>query len=209
MFDWDGVIIDSLEASYRVYNKIFAHMGTRQLTKGEFLELQSPNWYEFYQSVGVPQKLWKEADAEWAKLYEIERPRLHRDAVGCLKTLRGAGLKIALVSNGSRARVEEELSKFQLRSYFDSTTFGAKKEELKPSPFMLQRTLRTLKMLPADSVYVGDSPADVQAAKNAGVPSIALARGPIQEERLRAERPDYIFGGLDQVAGFLVDEHRT
>jgi HAD superfamily hydrolase (TIGR01509 family) len=204
MFDWDGVLLDSLGAAFNVYNKIFARLGTKLLTKNQYLELQSPNWYDFYIRIGLPQALWREVDSEWLRLYQEERPDLHGDALECLASLKRAGLKLALVSNGSRIRVEEELAKFSLRSYFEVVLFGEKKEELKPSPIMLQRALSAMGVGPERSVYVGDSPADIQAAKNAGVPSIAIARGPIQAERLRREDPDRVFRGLDAMTEFLL-----
>jgi HAD superfamily hydrolase (TIGR01509 family) len=204
MFDWDGVLIDSLGASFNVYSKIFARIGTRPLTEEEFLAVQSPNWYEFYKKVGVPERLWKDVDSDWVRLYKEESPRLHSDALGCLTTLKKSEFILALVSNGSKTRVEGELERFRLGSFFDSVIFGDRKEELKPSPFMLEKTLDVLGSSPESAMYVGDSPADIQAAKNARVPSIALARGPIQAARLRDENPDYIFGGLDRLTDFLV-----
>jgi pyrophosphatase PpaX len=204
MFDWDGVLIDSLDASFRVYNRIFAKFGIRELTKDEFLRYQSPNWDDFYLRIGLPKKFWKEADDDWPKLYEREKPTLHHDARRCLTTLKDNGLGVALVSNGSRDRINKELDRFRLRRFFDSLEFGVKKAELKPSPRMLERTLARLDLKPSNALYVGDSPADIQAAKNAKVPSVALARGPIQAERLGAEKPDYMFSDLDAVTGLLV-----
>jgi len=203
VFDWDGVLLDSLGASYNVYNKIFEKVGTRRLTMDEFLRLQSPNWYDFYVEVGLPTELWKQVDVEWMKLYEEEKPRLHADAAKCLDDLFSSGFKLALVSNGDKTRVESELTRFGLASRFRSIICGGRREELKPSPVMLRRTLAALDLEPGEAVYVGDAPADIQAAKNANVPSIALARGPIQKERLEAERPDHIFGGLDEVTAWV------
>jgi HAD superfamily hydrolase (TIGR01509 family) len=204
IFDWDGVLLDSLGASFNVYNKIFKKMGTKLLTKEEFLRLQSPNWYEFYAKIGLPTAFWKEVDGEWLHLYQEERPRLHGDALICLDSLKEAGLKLALVSNGSRVRVERELTRFRLGSYFDVVLLGEKKEELKPSPIMLERALRAMCLKPQKAVYVGDSPADIQAAKNALVLSIAIAREPIQAERLRKENPERVFGGLEDLVSFLL-----
>lgn len=204
VFDWDGVLLDSLGASYNVYNRIFGLVGTKQLTKDEFLEFQSPNWYEFYVKVGVPEALWERVDDEWVRLYKEEKPELQPDAVNCLTNLRKVGFKLALVSNGSKTRVESELKRFRLAPFFEYIHCGEKKEELKPSPVMLERALKALGLGPKSVVYVGDSPADIQAAKNAGVSSFAVARGPIQVRRLRAERPDYVFGGLEEMTDFLV-----
>jgi HAD superfamily hydrolase (TIGR01509 family) len=204
LFDWDGVLLDSLGSAFNVYNRIFAKMGTRRLTLDEYLELQSPNWYDFYVKVGLPVSLWKEVDREWLQLYEEEHPELHPDALRCLASLKKAGLRLALVSNGSRSRVEQELAEFNLGSYFEAVLFGEKKEELKPSPVMIQRALGAMGLEPQEVVYVGDAPADIQAAKSAGVPSVAIARGPIQARRLGVERPDRVFADLDEMAGFLL-----
>ncbi len=204
LFDWDGVLLDSLGAAFNVYNKIFARIGTKLLTKEQFLELQSPNWYDFYVKVGLPTSLWKEVDGEWLRLYGEESPELHVDARRCLDSLSSAGLKLALVSNGSRSRIEGELARFGLRPSFQVVLFGEKREELKPSPVMLERALEAIGVRPQGAVYVGDSPADIQAAKNAGVPSFAIARGSIQDERLRKEGPDRVFSGLTEMTEFLV-----
>jgi HAD superfamily hydrolase (TIGR01662 family) len=204
MFDWDGVLLDSLGAAFNVYNKIFAGLGTKALTKDEFLRLQSPNWYDFYIKAGIPEAQWNQVDEQWLRLYEEERPDLQPDAVGCLERLRKEGFRLALVSNGSKGRVEREVAEFKLAMFFDSVLCGERKEELKPSPAMLEKTLVALRLDPAGAFYVGDSPADIQASKNAGVPSIAIARGPIQEERLRAENPDHVFPGLRGMTDFLL-----
>ena len=70
---------------------------------------------------------------------------------------------------------------------------------------MLQRTLSVLGLTPADAVYVGDSPADVQASKKAGIVSVAISREPILGERLQAEHPNHLFSGLKELAVFLLD----
>lgn len=206
IFDWDGVLLDSLGASFDVYNKIFQELGTKELTKDEFLQLQSPNWYEFYSRVGIPAGRWKYADDQWLRLYGEERPTLYPDAVGCVAELKASGFRLALVSNGSEVRVERELGRFGLASAFESVLCGRRKEELKPSPAMIERTLAAMGLGPKDVVYVGDAPADVQASRNAGVTSVAIARNRILEGRLRAEKPDYVFGELGGVVELLVNK---
>ena len=204
LFDWDGVLLDSLRAAFNVYNKIFSRLGTKTITKDEYLELQSPNWYDFYAKIGLPVSLWKEVDSEWLRLYEQERPNLQPDAPRCLSALKEAGLGLALVSNGSRARVESELARFGLGPFFGVVLCGEKREELKPSPVMLQRALGVMGIEPEGAIYVGDSPADIQAARSAKVPSVAIARGPIQVERLSEEKPDRMFPDLDRMTDFLL-----
>lgn len=203
IFDWDGVLVDSLGSSFNVYNRIFERLGVRRLTRDEFLGLQSPNWYEFYVKIGLPARHWKFVDDEWLRQYEKEKPRPYPDAKRCLANLKSAGFRLAVVSNGSEVRVKKELGEFGMAPLFESVLCGRTKEELKPSPLMLQRTLSSLGLAPADAVYVGDAPADVQASKNAGIASLAISRERILGERLRMEEPDRLFGGLDELTAFL------
>ena len=55
----------------------------------------------------------------------------------------------------------------------------------KPHPAPLHATLRALGVSPADSVMVGDSLVDVECARAAGIPVVAVAHGysevPVQE----------------------------
>ena len=203
IFDWDGVLLDSLGSSFNVYNRLFEKLGAKRLTRDEFLRLQSPNWYEFYAKVGLPARHWKYVDDEWLRQYNQEKPKLYPDARRCLADLKSEGFRLALASNGSEVRVEKELGEFGLAPLFESVLCGRAKEELKPSPLMLQRTLSALGLAPADAVYVGDAPADVQASRNAGVASVAISREPILGERLQAENPDRLFGSLDELVAFL------
>jgi HAD superfamily hydrolase (TIGR01509 family) len=203
LFDWDGVLLDSLGASFRVYNKILVRLGYKPLGRDDFMEFQSPNWYEFYAKLGIPENLWKAVDDDWVRLYGEEQTDLHPDALPCLEALRASGFGLAIVSNGSKPRVELELGRLGLDRMFQSVMCGEKREELKPSPVMIQRTLQVLGLRSSDAVYVGDAPADIRAAVGAGVVSIAIAREAILEGRLRAERPNYVFRGLEELTRFL------
>ena len=202
-FDWDGVLLDSLGASFRVYNKILVRLGYKPLGRDEFMRFQSPNWYDFYAKLGIPESLWKTVDDDWVRLYQEEKTDLHPDALPCLRALRASGFELAVVSNGSRPRVELELERFGLVGMFQSVMCGEKKEDLKPSPVMIERTMRFLGLRPSGVVYVGDAPADIQAAARAGVVAVAIARDAILEGRLRAESPDYLFRGLGELARLL------
>lgn len=203
IFDWDGVLLDSLGSSFNVYNRIFEKLGVRRLTRDEFMVSQSPNWYEFYVKIGLHSRNWSYVDDEWLRQYGLEKPSLYPDARRCLAGLRSRGFRLAIVSNGSEARVKKELKELGLAPLFELVLCGRTKEELKPSPLMLQRALAALGLAPFAAVYVGDAPADVQASKSAGIASVAVSREHILGERLRAEKPDHLFGGLDELMAFL------
>jgi phosphoglycolate phosphatase-like HAD superfamily hydrolase len=60
-----------------------------------------------------------------------------------------------------------------------------------------------MKLEPADCVYVGDTPEDVEMAEAAGVRAIAVL-GPFPTARgLRKARPEFLLRGLHELPGLL------
>jgi phosphoglycolate phosphatase-like HAD superfamily hydrolase len=60
-----------------------------------------------------------------------------------------------------------------------------------------------MKLAPADCVYVGDTPEDLEMAKAAGVQAVAVL-GPFPTaRRLRAARPEFLLKHLDELPALL------
>ncbi len=56
---------------------------------------------------------------------------------------------------------------------------------------------------PSSCVYVGDAPQDVEMARRAGVRAIGVL-GPFpMEKRLRAARPQFLIGSLEELPDVL------
>ena len=112
-FDWDGVLLDSRKQVLEVYNSVLDHFNLPSVTM-EFLRSRgSSRWYIFYERMGIPEKDWPEADRLWLKFYNRHTPQLYPNVRAVLSYLKqGAKNRIALVSNGSEARVTRELVRF-------------------------------------------------------------------------------------------------
>lgn len=204
LLDWDGVLLDSLEANLNVYNKILVSMGITPLNRAEFLSIQSPNWYIFYEKLGFPTETWPRIDALWMELYEKERVELHSDVKTSLVALRAKRIKLGLVSNGVKKRVLRELGRFDVLRFMDALVLGGDVDEMKPSPKPLLLGLQRLQVRREQALYVGDCPEDVEAARAAGVGSVALARGLAAVNRLEAAGPDYLFFSLEEMVRALL-----
>ena len=73
----------------------------------------------------------------------------------------------------------------------------------KPSPEPLLFALARAGVEPADAVYVGDAVVDMQAAKAAGMASIAVTWGVAEAGELAAERPTEIVDSVDELRDLL------
>jgi pyrophosphatase PpaX len=76
--------------------------------------------------------------------------------------------------------------------------------EHKPHPEPLWRGLELLGGIPQErAAYVGDSPFDVQAAKAAGLTSVAVSWGAFSEYRLREAGPDHLVPDIPSAVDIL------
>ena len=100
-----------------------------------------------------------------------------------LKRLRQRGCKVAIVSNKPHGAACELAERF----FPGVPTFGERPETpRKPAPDMVFHALAALGAGKENAVYVGDSEADVQTARNAGLPVIGVAWGFRGREALAA-----------------------
>jgi HAD superfamily hydrolase (TIGR01509 family) len=201
LFDWDGTLIDSYDADSQAYLALFREMGVPWGLR-ELEHHYSPDWYVVYRAAGIPNARWPEADRIWRAYYAIHRPKLMSGARRVLGQL-ARRHKLGLVTSGDRNRVMGQLREFGLLRVLRTRVCGGDLEEKKPDPAPLQMALRQMAIEPAECVYVGDTPEDVEMARAAGVCAIAVL-GPFPtEKRLRAARPEFLLDDLRKLPGLL------
>lgn len=102
--------------------------------------------------------------------------KVFRDVRPAMRTLRGRGLMLAVVSNWEPS-LEPTLEHLGLRGYFDAVVVSSVEGVWKPDPRLFEIALRRLDLDGAAAVSVGDHPErDVQAAEAVGVRGILLDR---------------------------------
>jgi HAD superfamily hydrolase (TIGR01549 family) len=126
---------------------------------------------------GVPAQRLGEVRARLTELH-TERHLWSGVAEGTLdvlRRLRGAGLRLGIVSN-SDGRVEEALSAAGLRACFDVVIDSALVGVEKPDPAIFRAALDALEVPAEQALYVGDLyEVDVVGARRAGMPAVLLA----------------------------------
>jgi HAD superfamily hydrolase (TIGR01509 family) len=121
-----------------------------------------------------PERSMKQAELESIEAEATHRAVLKDGIRELLAFLKQAGLKTALVTNNSSRNVSFLLNKFNLEfDYVLSRDSGL----WKPSAAPFREALDRIRVLPQDCCAVGDSPFDVQAALEAGIPLFFLIGG--------------------------------
>ena len=209
LFDFDGTLVDTTEMIFQsMRHATSSVLGREDFTREELLA-----------NVGQPLPRQMEIlDAEKAELlleaYRAHHEEHHDALIGefpgvdeALARLRAAGIKVVVVTSKRRRSVEMALEKFPgLDLVVDLFVTMEDTTEHKPHPEPLLKGLELAGDVPNEkAAYVGDSPFDVQAAKAAGLRSVAVSWGAFSEDTLREAEPDHLVPDIDAVVDVLLE----
>ena len=102
-----------------------------------------------------------------------------------IEEIKRRGHTAVLASSAKDDEVEHYLDLLDARSLADGWTSSADVESTKPEPDLVHAALEKAGADAGDAVMIGDTPFDVEAAKRAGVPTIAVLTGGFSEDELR------------------------
>lgn len=114
-----------------------------------------------------------------------------------VKTLKACGLALGIVSTKFRYRIMTTLQREGLAQAFDVIVGGEDVSAHKPAPEGLLKAVERLGYALNESLYVGDSVTDAEAARRAGMPFVAVLSGATPRHHF-APYPSYRI--LDSVA---------
>jgi len=202
VFDYDGVLVDSLPFMQKVYNEI-----GKRLDIPEFRNLKNPvdffdgNYRVTLQKVGISDE--KEVDMVRGIYHEllINHNTMIPLFPGIKELLYDAKdhFKLGLVSNNIKSEIEHNLEKLGVLGLFDFVA-GDEYGALKPDPTQILKCAEHLEISPARMTYVGDMTNDIIAARNAKVNKmIAVTYGYHSSGLLLHENPDILVNSVSEL----------
>jgi phosphoglycolate phosphatase len=114
-----------------------------------------------------------------------------------LKLLQSRGLKLACLTNKPTAFARTLLAAKELDGFFSHVFGGDAFERKKPDPLPLVKTCEALGVTPDQTLMIGDSSNDAQAARAAGCPVVLVTYGYNHGEPVRSVDAD---GFVDSLA---------
>ena len=197
IFDWDGVIEDSMiliaKAIQETAHFYGVEVGLEEVQNDYFQPRE-----KYYQSLGI--KIEKHPDlgdthvANVAKLHN--EANIFPDVITCLHSLHQKGIQLGIASNSPRDYILQKLNDFELKDIFPANLVigaGALKED------KLNELIKLLNLNKEEILYIGDLPTDIATAKIVGVKSAGIARQEKPKKRLQDEDPDYLFNSLAEL----------
>jgi len=204
LFDWDGTLVDSAVASFRCYQEMFRTYEI-DFTLEDYERTYAPAFHKTYAEMGLAPDQYPEASRLWLEAYAAQRCELIDGVAHDLERLTKASLALGIVTSGDRSRVTRELNELGVHTYFRAFVAGTDCEKKKPDPEGLLRAMKEMKVTAEESVYIGDSPEDIEMAKRGGVRSIAIPGGFPNRAALLRSGADHLVASLTEAVDLILN----
>ncbi|MCU0955056.1 MAG: phosphoglycolate phosphatase [Hyphomicrobium sp.] len=206
VFDLDGTLIDSVPDIAAALNRCLVARGRAVLDEESVTRLVGGGARELVARAlgpGTPPAEIDAALADFLAGYSAEPvtlTRLYPGAIELLEALRQAGVPLAICTNKPQDLTMLILGRLSLAHYFTVVWGGEPGKPLKPDAACLRSVCEAFGGAPAETVMVGDSLTDVDAARAAGCPVIVVAHG-YERRPPDSLGADAVCAGLAETAG--------
>lgn len=139
---------------------------------------------------------------EYYGLHLLDQTRLYPGVLETLEHFRAK--RKAIVTNKPLALTERVLAGLEIADHFEVVLGGDSTVERKPHPEPALRVLTLTGVGPRLAAMVGDSPADIEMAQQAGLYSVGVTYGLRSAEEVRSAGPDLLLDDLLELRNHLV-----
>jgi HAD superfamily hydrolase (TIGR01509 family) len=205
IFDVDGTLVDSNDAHTRAWIQALEE-GGRRVSYSQIRPLIGMGGDKLLPAAAEVDSESAEGKAIMARRGEIFRaeflPRLRAfdGARELLQVLKSRGLGLAVASSAERKELEPLLRLAGGDELIDYKASADDAEDSKPDPDIVTAAIRRLKCKAAETMMVGDTPYDIEAARAAGSSCIGFRCGGWDDESLSGAVAIYD-GPLDLLGG--------
>ena len=110
---------------------------------------------------------------------------------------------MSVLSNKPPALTQLVLAVLDIDCYFISARGSLSDEDRKPSPKSALEIASVMGCAAASTCLIGDSPVDVQTARNAGMISVAVTWGFRDREELKMAGPDHLIDDPEKILSLV------
>lgn len=190
IFDWSGVVRDTVTGQLWIVNKIFEKYNVGKISLEEFRE----NWQQppvlFYQKY-LPQGYSEEERVKFFSEIQLDKecPKAgpFLEVVELIHQCKERGDFLAVVSSDFPETLLPEVKEYGLENIFNEIITDAN-DKLES----VQKIIKENNLKLEDTFFVGDSNHEIDVAKKVGIKSVAVTWGFTSERKLRDRNPDYV-----------------
>lgn len=186
IFDLDGTIADSLPDIVAALNVTLGQMGVAPLAASEGAAMVGAGARRLVsralaaRKVAADEAMVEDTFRRFVVNYDAApcvHTRLYPGARGVIEGLRAEGWELGICTNKPQSTADLVADGLKIRGLFGSLVGGREGVPLKPAGDMVAQVLADLGVGAGHAVMIGDSKADVGAARATGMPVVLFSHG--------------------------------
>lgn len=201
IFDFDGTIADSMSAVISIVNSFSSKLSFEPVGENEIKELRDMTVKQLLQKKKISK--WKFALIYWLgrrKFKEIvDKVKPFKGCCEVINKLKEKKYSLGIITSNSEFSVKKFFEKNNI-NVFD---FVVSANTLLGKGRIIKKILKKYNLLAKEAVYIGDEIRDLEAAKKAGVDSIAVGWGYNSEAILVENQPTHFANNPEQILSFF------
>ncbi len=198
IFDLDGTLTRTNDLIFATFNFVARKYTGNVYTPQQIIGMFGPPEEAAVGRIVGSERL-NEAMEDFYAFYtdhHAELAEIHAGVPELLAYLKGEGLLLAVFTGKGRNTALISLGLFGVKAYFDMVVTGSDVVNHKPSGEGIRNVMKTFQLRPEEVLMVGDSVADVKAARDAGVKVAAVLWDSYAKEQVLGMGVDYAFNSV-------------
>jgi HAD superfamily hydrolase (TIGR01549 family) len=205
LFDLDGTIGNTLPLCIAAFREAIEPLAGRHLSDDEIIATFGPS-EEGTIATLIPHKK-DQGLKNYLQRYEMLHsrwPQPFEGMIEALNFLKSKKVFVGMVTGKGKQSAELTLKTFGLSDYFKVIKTGDASGPVKD--VRIEEVIKEFSLIRDQTLYVGDTPADITASRSCRVKIAAAAWAPTAEPRkLAAMQPDYLFTSIPDFRRFLTN----
>lgn len=203
IFDIDGTLTNTNQLIFDSFNHIADKFWNKTLPPEEIIKLFGPTEDDIIDLLFKEKA--EEVKKEYFNYYESNHSvaSLHSGMKELLEQVKQKSIPLGVYTGKGKTTTTITLKKFDLYDYFDLIITGSDVKEHKPSPEGISMFLDKFGLSSKTVLMIGDSTADIKAARAAKIKSALVLWDCYAKEECLKMNPDFIFNVPKELSDFL------
>ena len=211
LFDMDGVLYDSMPNHSKAWSQAMERFGMHMTPHDVYLN-EGATGHDTVVRISLRDRGYEASEQEINDIYgykaalfrSMPEARVMPGALEVFRKAAAAGLKILIVTGSGQKNLIERVQR-DYEGYITRdrmvTAFEVKRGKPYPDPYL--KGLQIAGVPAAEAVVVENAPLGIRAAVAAGIDTIAVNTGPLEDEILLAEKPVLLLHSMQELADNL------
>lgn len=205
IFDVDGTLTSTNQLIFESFNYVTKKYINKTYTDEELIDLFGPTEESILKD--LTGEHFEDARNDYFKFYNEHHEKLADIYPGIkevLKIIKHQGIPLAVFTGKGREAATITLKVLKIFELFDMVITGDDVAEHKPAPEGIHLFMQKYNLSAERVLLIGDAPADIKAARAAGVKIASVVWDSYAKETVLESGSDYLFHTVEELRKFII-----